>query len=135
MPRAKYTSRKCLNSNCPKGLFIPSRSDQKFCDSICRSSFHFHLRKAEEKTKYRTLTDLKNADKELGLLYKSCRHQNLEFISEEVIRVNSIPLNSAIQIAIDKKSNCKIFWFYDFGIMGIEKNKFKIVKKSDYGKL
>ncbi|MBK6400027.1 MAG: hypothetical protein IPF75_17700 [Bacteroidetes bacterium] len=78
---------------------------------------------------------MKFADKKLGLFFKSCQDQNLEYISEEVIKVNRIPLNSAIQIAIDKKSNCKIFWFYEYGIMGIEKNKFKIVKKSDYGKL
>lgn len=135
MPRTKYSSRKCLNTNCPKGLFVPSRSDQKFCDSICRSNYHFQLHKAEAKAKYRIVADLKIADKNLKLLFKSCQDQNLGFVSAEVIRVNKIPLNSATQIFLDKKSNCKIFWFYEFGIMGIEKNKFKIVKKSDYGQL
>ena len=81
------------------------------------------------------VADLKIADKNLRSLYKSCQEQNLDFISEEVIRVNKIPLNSAIQNTVDKKSNCRILWFYEYGIMGIEKNKFKIVKKSDYGKL
>ncbi len=135
MPRTKYPSRKCLNQNCPNGSFIPSRSDQRFCDSICRSNYHFQIHKAEEKAKYRMVADLKIADKNLRSLYKSCQEQNLEFISEEVIRVNKIPLNSAIQNTIDKKSNCRILWFYEYGVMGIEKNKFKIVKKSDYGKL
>ena len=135
MPKAKYPPRKCLNPKCPNGTFTPMRSDAKYCDNVCRSNYHFLLHKAEEKSKYRLLADLKNADKRLGLLFKSCLDQNLEYISEEVIKVNRIPLNSAIQIAIDKKSNCKIFWFYEYGIMGIEKNKFKIVKKSDYGKL
>lgn len=81
------------------------------------------------------VADLKIADKNLRSLYKTCQEQNLEFISEEVIRVNKIPLNSAIQNTIDEKSNFRILWFYEYGVMGIEKNKFKIVKKSDYGKL
>ena len=135
MPKAKYPPRKCLNPKCPTGTFTPMRSDAKYCDNVCRSNYHFMIHKVEEKAKYRLLADLKFADKKLGLFFKSCQDQNLEYISEEVIKVNRIPLNSAIQIAIDKKSNCKIFWFYEYGIMGIEKDKFKIVKKSDYGKL
>lgn len=81
------------------------------------------------------MADIKQADKKLRELFKSCQDQDLAYISAEAITINKIPLNSALQISIDKKTGNKIFWFYEYGIMGIEKSKFKIVKKSDYGQL
>lgn len=134
MPKPKYATRKCLNPDCPNGTFIPKRADAKCCDSICRSRYHFHKNREAIRSKYKESEGLKKADRILKDLFETCKAKKIDFVSSETLTLNHVPFNSAVSIAIDAKSNLKIYWFYEFGIMGVGYNKFKVVKKSDYGK-
>ena len=135
MPKAKYPARKCLNPKCPNGTFIPKRSDAKYCDNVCRSSYHSNLQKELNRTKYKAIQQQKQADKKLKEIYLSCQLRKLVFVTGEILELHNIDLLSAPETSIDQKTNSQIFWFFEYGVMGMEYDKFKIVKKSEYGKL
>ena len=135
MPKTKYPSRKCSNPKCPNGTFIPKRSDAKYCDSVCRSNAHFNLRKEENKTKYKIIQQQKQSEKKLKEIYLSCRLRKVEFVTSEILEHHQIDLLSAPETGIDQKTQNKIFWFFEYGVLGIAYEKFKIIKKSDYGRL
>ena len=135
MPRTKYPSRKCLNPKCPTGTFIPMRSDAKYCDNVCRSNAHFNLRKEENKAKYKIIQQQKQSDKKLKEIFLSCQQQKIEFVSSEILALHKIDLLSAPETGIDQKTQSKIFWFFEYGVLGIAYEQFKIIKKSDYGRL
>jgi len=135
MPRTKYPLRKCLNPKCPNGTFVPKRSDTKYCDNICRSNAHFNLHKEENKTKYKVIQQQKQSEKKLGELYLVCQQQKKEFVTSEILDLHNIDLLSAPETGTDKKTNKKIFWFFEYGVMGIAYEQFKIIKKTDYGRL
>ncbi len=135
MPKTIYSARKCLNPLCPNKTFIPKRIDAKYCDSICRSSRHFNLRKEENKTKYKTIQQQKQTDKKLKEIYLSCQQQKIEFVTSEILELNKINLLSAPETGIDPKTNKKIFWFFEYGVTGVAYNQFKIIKKSNYGRI
>ncbi len=134
MPKAKYPARKCLNPKCPIGTFIPRRSDAKYCDNVCRSGYHYELNKENNKHKYRDAQIAKNADKSLAQLYNSLQNQKKEFVTNEILQSHSISLDTSVVTDIDPKSNVRIYWFYDYGVMAVAWEKFKIVKKSNYYK-
>ena len=135
MPKTKYPSRKCSNPKCPNGTFIPKRSDAKYCDSVCRSNAHFNLRKEEYKTKYKLIQQQKQSEKKLKEIFLSCQQQKIEFVSSEILELHKIDLLSAPETYIDQKTKIKIVWFFEYGVMGVAYEKFKIIKKSDYGRL
>lgn len=135
MPKTKYPSRKCLNPKCPNGSFIPKRYDAKYCDSICRSNAHFNLRKEQNKSKYRIIQQQKHCEKKLTEIYVSCQQQKIEFVTSEILELHKIDVLSAPETGIDQKTKNKIFWFFEYGVLGVAFEKFKIIKKSDYGRL
>lgn len=135
MPKTKYNFRKCLNPKCPNGTFIPMRSDAKYCDNVCRSNAHFNLHKDESKTKYKIIQQQKQSEKRLKEIYMSCQQQKIEFVTSEILELHKINLLSAPETGIDKKTNSKIFWFFEYGVMGIAYDQFKIIKKTDYGRV
>jgi hypothetical protein len=134
MPTTIYKKRKCLNADCPNEDFRPRRSDQLYCDGICRSKHHFTRRKEELKTKYAMTENLKSTDKTLGRLYANAKNKNIQLIPKEVMDIENIPINSAIQILTDQLSGAKIHWFYEYGFTVTSDGKFKILKRSQYGK-
>ena len=111
------------------------RSDAKYCDDKCRTNAHFNLHKEENKNKYKIIQQQKQAEKKLKEIYMSCQQQKIEFVKSEILDLHNIDLLSAPETGIDKKTNSQIFWFFEYGVMGMEYDKFKIVKKSEYGKL
>ncbi len=135
MPKTIYPPRECLNPKCPNGTFIPMRSDANYCDNVCRSNAHFNFRKEENKTKYKVIQQQKQSEKKLKELYLVCQQQKKEFVTSEILDLHNIDLLSAPEISIDKKSKKKIFWFFEYGVLGIAYEQFKIIKKSDYGRL
>ena len=135
MPKPKYATRKCLNPDCPNGTFIPKRADAKCCDSICRSRYHFHKNRAAVRSTYKEAEMLKKTDRILKQLFDSCLNKKIETVSLESLALYNVPLNSAVSIAVDANTKARIYWFYEYGILGISANKFKIVKKSNYGKV
>jgi hypothetical protein len=78
---------------------------------------------------------LKKTDRILKHLYDSCLSNKIDTVSLDSLALNNVPINSAVNIAIDANTRAKIYWFYEYGIMGIAANKFKIVKKTNYGKI
>jgi len=135
MPKTIYAERKCLNPTCPQITFIPNRVDAKYCDRVCRSNHHFNLRKEENKLKYHAIQQQKQADKKLKEIYLVCQQRKVEFVSSEILEHHLIDLNLAPETGIDQKTKKRIYWFFEFGVLGVEFNKFTIVKKSQYGKL
>lgn len=135
MPKTNYPPRKCSNPMCPTGTFIPMRSDAKYCDNVCRSNAHFNLHKEENKAKYKSIQLQKQTDKRLKEIYLSCQQRKVEFVTSEILEHHQIDLHSSPETSIDQKTNKKIVWFFEYGVMGVEYNKFTIVKKSEYGKL
>ncbi len=135
MPKTKYPSRKCLNPKCPNGSFTPRRSDAKYCDNICRSNAHFNFHKEENKSKYRIIQQQKQSEKRLSEIYLSCQQQKMEFVTSEILGLHKIDLLTAPETGIEKKTKNKIFWFFEYGVLGVAYEKFRIIKKSDYGRL
>ena len=135
MPRAIYPSRKCLSPDCPNGEFVPERSDKKVCDDICRSRYHSQRKREANKTKYKQIEEIKKADNALKELYKTCQDKNIETVSAETLTLLNISTTSALSILVDSETGFKIFWFHEYGIMGIAKDKYKIRKKSLYVKI
>ena len=135
MPKAKYPPRKCLNPKCPIGTFTPMRSDAKYCDNVCRSNAHFNFHKEENKSKYKIIQQQKQSEKKLQEIYLACQQQKIEFVTSEILELHKIDVFSAPETGTDQKTKNKIFWFFEYGVMGVAFEKFKIIKKSDYGRL
>jgi len=93
------------------------------------------LRKEENKTKYKIIQQQKQSEKKLKEIYLSCRLRKVEFVTSEILEHHQIDLLSAPETGIDQKTQNKIFWFFEYGVLGIAYEKFKIIKKSDYGRL
>jgi hypothetical protein len=129
MPKAIYTSKTCLNPDCPVGEFIPSRSDKLYCDNFCKSRYHFLLRKELDKTTYKEKQELIKSDKTLKRLFKKCIQKKIETISSETLEVEGINLNTAVHIEKDPKTGFRIHWFFECGIMGVSQGRYKILKK------
>ena len=111
------------------------RSDAKYCDKVCRSNAHFNLHREENKSRYKSIQQQKQSEKKLKEIYLSCQQQKKEFVTSEILEVHKIVLVTAPETGTDQKTNNKIFWFFEYGVMGVAFEKFKIIKKSDYDRV
>ncbi|MBK9415682.1 MAG: hypothetical protein IPN61_20065 [Bacteroidetes bacterium] len=93
------------------------------------------LHKDENKTKYKIIQQQKQSEKKLKEIYLACQQQKIEFVTSEILGLHKIDVFSAPETGIDQKTQNKIFWFFEYGVLGIAYEKFKIIKKSDYGRL
>lgn len=76
--------------NCEDELF--GRRNQKFCDPKCKSEYHNQRR--NELSSHQTLSELKEADRSLALLYKKFGSDS---VSEVVLDAFGILTNGAIK--------------------------------------
>jgi len=128
MPKPIYEERYCLNSDCPNITFIPQRSDQKFCDTTCRTRYHFLKNRENDLTLYSDLQNLKRADGILKRLYANCLKKGIYAIPKEILEVENIPIESAIKMTNDPNKN-RIHWYFNYGITPDGEKNIRILKK------
>ena len=74
------------------------------------------------------------SEKKLSEIYLSCQQQKIEFVTSEILGLHKIDLLTAPETGIEQKTKNKIFWFFEYGVLGVAYEKSRIIKKSDYGR-
>ena len=131
MPKIIHNPRKCLNPECPCESFVPKRSDMKFCDSHCKA--HYHALKNKELNVSGSAMNraLRKADSRLESLYNNGSKHKIEFISEEILHLSDVAINTASRIEKVKDTGMIVYWYIKYGILGVSPGKYKIIKKTD----
>jgi|APSaa5957512622_1039677.scaffolds.fasta_scaffold168073_1 endogenous inhibitor of DNA gyrase (YacG/DUF329 family) len=112
----------CLNCGDP---VENARTDQKFCSLTCKNCHNnrklkelYHLTKMPNKETQKNMLILKNLTEQ-------------DILEVEQNRLGELGYNWQYnsEIVYDSKINKRIYFCFDYGVMRIEGNKFKIIKK------
>ena len=111
----KYPRISCKNTDCPNKLFTPKRSDQLYCDHICKDYSNNLLKRIKNKTAFKREKTLRNNANSLEEIYNNPLYPD-KTIPELILLHEKIDVLTFTDMSTDKKTGRKIIWSHNYGI-------------------